>query len=146
MRELGITLIEPDDEPPQPTGRAARRLRQLEHGLAAVAAFRDREGHVHIRQRDTVTVDGEEFKIGQWLKNLRKRWDTLPPSISKPSLPPDSPATCSRRPRTPPPMSEPPNPSWPGGPYPIRPNWLSPVTDFVPASPTNAHDTNWYRL
>ena len=80
VRELGVTLIEPaEDEPPQPTGRAARQQRQLDKGLAAVTAFRDREGHVHIRQRDTVTVDGEEYKVGQWLKNLRKRWDTLPP-------------------------------------------------------------------
>ncbi|MEU7072984.1 Helicase associated domain protein [Streptomyces narbonensis] len=78
VRELGITLTEPADEPPQPTGRAARQQRQLELGLAAVAAFRDREGHLHIRQRDTVTVDGEEYKVGQWLKNLRKRWDELP--------------------------------------------------------------------
>ncbi|WP_327740465.1 Helicase associated domain protein (plasmid) [Streptomyces nojiriensis] len=77
--ELGITLIESDDEPPQLTGRAARQQRQLEQGLAAVAAFSEREGHVGISQRDTVTVDGEEFKVGQWLKNLRKRWDTLPP-------------------------------------------------------------------
>ncbi|MGQ4404433.1 Helicase associated domain protein, partial [Streptomyces hayashii] len=53
--------------------------RQLNQGLAAVAAFRDREGHLLIHQRDTVTVDGEEFKVGQWLKNLRKRWDKLPP-------------------------------------------------------------------
>ncbi|MFI6113216.1 Helicase associated domain protein [Kitasatospora sp. NPDC051164] len=79
VSELGITLIEPDDEPPQPTGRAARQQRQLNQGLAAVAAFRDREGHVLIHQRDTVTVDGEEFKVGQWLKNLRRRWDSLPP-------------------------------------------------------------------
>ncbi|WP_331728980.1 Helicase associated domain protein (plasmid) [Streptomyces avidinii] len=77
--ELGISLIELDDEPPQPTGRGARQQRQLDQGLAAVAAFRGREGHVNIRQRDTVTVDGEEVKVGQWLKNLRKRWDTLPP-------------------------------------------------------------------
>ncbi|MEU0222445.1 hypothetical protein ABZ281_48905, partial [Streptomyces sp. NPDC006265] len=35
--------------------------------------------HVHIHQRDTVTVDGEEIKVGQWLKNLRRRWDSLPP-------------------------------------------------------------------
>ncbi|WP_416963835.1 Helicase associated domain protein [Streptomyces sp. Agncl-13] len=79
VSELGITLIEPDEEPPQPTGRAARQQRQLNQGLAAVAAFRDREGHVLIHQRDTVTVDGEEFKVGQWLKNLRRRWDSLPP-------------------------------------------------------------------
>ncbi|NBM19777.1 helicase associated domain-containing protein, partial [Streptomyces sp. GC420] len=80
VRELGITLIEPAAaEPPQPTGRAARQQRQLEQGLAAVAAFRDREGHLHIRQRDTITLDGEEYKVGQWLKNLRKRWDELPP-------------------------------------------------------------------
>lgn len=80
VRELGITLIEPaDNEPPQPTGRAARQQRQLEQGLAAVAAFRDREGHLNIRQRDTVTLNGEEYKVGQWLKNLRKRWDKLPP-------------------------------------------------------------------
>ncbi|MBT1186766.1 DEAD/DEAH box helicase family protein [Streptomyces sp. CJ_13] len=77
--ELGITLIEPAEEEPPPTGRAARQQRQLDQGLAAVAAFRDREGHVNIRQRDTVTVDGEEVKVGQWIKNLRKRWDTLPP-------------------------------------------------------------------
>nr|WP_024126847.1 DEAD/DEAH box helicase [Streptomyces sp. F2]AHE39611.1 Helicase [Streptomyces sp. F2] len=80
VRELGITLIEPaDNEPPQPTGRAARQQRQLEQGLAAVAAFRDREGHLNIRQRDTVTLNGEEYMVGQWLKNLRKRWDKLPP-------------------------------------------------------------------
>jgi len=79
VSELGITLIEPDDEPAQPTGRAARQQRQLNQGLAAVAAFRDREGHVHIHQRDTVNVDGEEIKVGQWLKNLRRRWDSLPP-------------------------------------------------------------------
>ncbi|MEU6350092.1 Helicase associated domain protein [Streptomyces sp. NPDC047072] len=79
VRDLGITLIEPpEDEAPQPTGRAARQQRQLEQGLAAVAAFRAREGHVHIRQRDTVTVDGTEVKVGQWLNNLRKRWDALP--------------------------------------------------------------------
>uniref|UniRef100_UPI000ABCA28F Helicase associated domain protein n=1 Tax=Streptomyces graminilatus TaxID=1464070 RepID=UPI000ABCA28F len=64
--------------PPQPAGRAARQKRQLDHGLAAVEAFRAREGHLDIRQRDTVTLDGEEFKVGQWLNNLRKRWDTLP--------------------------------------------------------------------
>lgn len=79
VRELGITLIEPADESPPPTGRAARQQRQLDQGLAAVAAFRAREGHLHIRQRDTVTLDGEEYKVGQWLKNLRKRWDELPP-------------------------------------------------------------------
>ncbi|MCL3998989.1 DEAD/DEAH box helicase, partial [Streptomyces lavenduligriseus] len=80
VRELGITLIEPaEDEPQQPTGRAARQQRQLEQGLAAVAAFHDREGHLHIRQRDTITLNGEEYKVGQWLKNLRKRWDDLPP-------------------------------------------------------------------
>ncbi|MFD8727775.1 Helicase associated domain protein [Streptomyces sp. NPDC059611] len=78
VAELGITLIEPGEEEPQLTGRAARQRRQLDQGLAAVVAFRDREGHVHIRQRDTVTVNGEEVKIGQWLKNLRNRWDTLP--------------------------------------------------------------------
>lgn len=79
VRELGITLIEPaQDEPPQPTGRAARQQRQLEKGLAAVEAFRAREGHVHIRQRDTVIIDGAEFKVGQWYNNLRKRWDSLP--------------------------------------------------------------------
>ncbi|MFE9121346.1 Helicase associated domain protein [Streptomyces sp. NPDC007172] len=78
--ELGITLIEPaEDEPPQPTGRAARQQRQFDQGLAAVAAFRDREGHLNIRQRDTVTLNGEEYKVGQWLKNLRKRWNELPP-------------------------------------------------------------------
>ncbi|MFI6688082.1 Helicase associated domain protein [Streptomyces sp. NPDC050485] len=76
---LGITPVElAEDEPPQPTGRAARQQRQLEAGLAAVEAFRAREGHVHIRQRDTVTIGGEEHKVGQWLTNLRKRWDTLP--------------------------------------------------------------------
>ncbi|MFE0776997.1 Helicase associated domain protein [Streptomyces sp. NPDC058861] len=80
VRDLGITLIESaEDEPPQPTGRAARQQRQLEQGLAAVTAFRDREGHLHIRQRDTVTLNGAEYKVGQWLKNLRKRWDELPP-------------------------------------------------------------------
>jgi superfamily II DNA or RNA helicase len=79
VRDLRITLIEPtEDEAPQPTGRAVRQQRQLEQGLVAVAAFRAREGHVHIRQRDTVTIDGEEIKVGQWLNNLRKRWDTLP--------------------------------------------------------------------
>jgi superfamily II DNA or RNA helicase len=77
---LGITLIEPvEDEPPQPTGRAARQQRQLDQGLAAVAAFHDREGHLHIRQRDTITLGDAEFKVGQWLKNLRRRWDELPP-------------------------------------------------------------------
>ncbi|MFD8947586.1 Helicase associated domain protein [Streptomyces xanthophaeus] len=76
---LGISLIELDDEPPQPTGRAGRQQRQLEEGLAAVAAFRDREGHVHISQRDTVTVDGQEVKVGMWLRNLRRRWDSLSP-------------------------------------------------------------------
>ncbi|MFJ4151882.1 Helicase associated domain protein, partial [Streptomyces galbus] len=80
VRGLGITLIEPvEDEPPQLTGRAARQQRQLEQGLAAVAAFRDREGHANIRQRDTVTLAGKEYKVGLWLKNLRKRWDTLTP-------------------------------------------------------------------
>ncbi|MET9118840.1 Helicase associated domain protein [Streptomyces longwoodensis] len=80
VRGLGITLIElAEDGVPQPTGRAARQLRQLEQGLAAVAAFRDREGHTHIRQRDTVILAGAEYKVGLWLKNLRKRWDTLPP-------------------------------------------------------------------
>ncbi|MGW1159339.1 Helicase associated domain protein [Streptomyces sp. NPDC002519] len=79
VRELGITLIEPPaDEPPLPTGRAARQQRQLENGLAAVEAFRAREGHLHIRQRDTVVLDGAEFKVGQWVNNLRKRWDSLP--------------------------------------------------------------------
>ncbi|MEU5117166.1 hypothetical protein AB0G64_37525 [Streptomyces longwoodensis] len=73
-------MTEPaEDGAPQPTGRAARQQRQLEQGLAAVAAFRDREGHLHIRQRDTVTLDGAEYKVGLWLKNLRKRWDILPP-------------------------------------------------------------------
>ncbi|MEU5958247.1 Helicase associated domain protein [Streptomyces sp. NPDC047525] len=79
VRDLGITLIEPVEEPRQPLGRAARQQRQLENGLAAVDVFRTREGHVHIRQRDTVLVNGEEFKVGQWLNNLRKRWDSLPP-------------------------------------------------------------------
>ncbi|MFD6967426.1 Helicase associated domain protein [Streptomyces sp. NPDC059949] len=79
VRALGITLIEgAEDEPPQPTGRAARQQRLLEQGLTAVEAFRAREGHVHIRQRDTVTVDGQQHKVGQWLNNLRKRWDSLP--------------------------------------------------------------------
>ncbi|TGB05596.1 DEAD/DEAH box helicase [Streptomyces sp. MZ04] len=79
VTELGITPIElPEDEPPQLTGRAARQQRQFENGLTAVEAFRAREGHVHIRQRDTVIVDGEEHKVGQWLNNLRKRWDALP--------------------------------------------------------------------
>ncbi|MGW0885700.1 hypothetical protein [Streptomyces sp. NPDC002671] len=79
VRELGISLIEPaEDQPPQPTGRAARQQRQLNKGLAAVEAFRNSEGHVHIRQRDTVIINGEEFKVGQWLNNLRKRWHTLP--------------------------------------------------------------------
>ncbi|MGW7197329.1 Helicase associated domain protein [Streptomyces chryseus] len=79
VRELGITLIDDaKDALPQPTGRAARQQRQLEQGLAAVEAFRAREGHVRIRQRDTVTVAGEQHKVGQWLNNLRKRWDTLP--------------------------------------------------------------------
>ncbi|WP_241678969.1 DEAD/DEAH box helicase [Streptomyces lasalocidi] len=80
VRELGITLIEPaEDGAPKPAGRAARQQRQLEQGLAAVAAFRDREGHINIRQRDTVILAGAEYKVGQWLRNLRKRWDTLPP-------------------------------------------------------------------
>jgi hypothetical protein len=26
----------------------------------------------------TVVHEGEEIKVGQWLNNLRKRWDTLP--------------------------------------------------------------------
>ncbi|MEU0957831.1 hypothetical protein ABZ353_36740 [Streptomyces niveus] len=79
VRDIGIILVEPaENEPPRPTRRAARQQRQLEQGLAAVAAFRAREGHVHIRQRDTVTVDGEQHEVGQWLNNLRKRWDTLP--------------------------------------------------------------------
>ncbi|MFD0501627.1 helicase associated domain-containing protein [Streptomyces rhizosphaericus] len=79
VRELGITLIEPPaNESPPPTGRAARQLRQLEKGLAAVEAFRAREGHLRIRQRDTVVLDGAEFKVGQWVNNLRKRWDSLP--------------------------------------------------------------------
>ncbi|RLU82555.1 helicase [Streptomyces griseocarneus] len=80
VTELGITPLAPaEDEPPQPTGRAGRQQRQLETGLAGVEAFRAREGHVHIRQRDTVTLNGEDYKVGQWLNNLRKRWDTLPP-------------------------------------------------------------------
>ncbi|WP_424892193.1 Helicase associated domain protein [Streptomyces sp. XH2] len=79
IAELGITPTEPaPDEPPQPAGRAARQQRQLDKGLAGVEAFRAREGHVHIRQRDTVLLDGEVYKVGQWLNNLRKRWDTLP--------------------------------------------------------------------
>ncbi|WNI20022.1 DEAD/DEAH box helicase [Actinacidiphila sp. ITFR-21] len=79
VAELGITPFDPaEPATPQLTGRAARQQRQLDHGLAAVEIFRAREGHIHIRQRDTVTVDGEEFKIGQWLNNLRKRWDDLP--------------------------------------------------------------------
>ncbi|MFI5987734.1 Helicase associated domain protein [Streptomyces sp. NPDC051555] len=79
VTELGITPVEPAaDEAPQPAGRAARQQRQFEAGINAVEAFRAREGHVHIRQRDTVTVDGAEHKVGQWLNNLRKRWDTLP--------------------------------------------------------------------
>jgi len=78
VTELGITPLEPVQSPPQLIGRAARQQRQLKKGLAAVEAFRAREGHLHIRQRDTVTLDGEEFKVGQWYNNLRKRWDTLP--------------------------------------------------------------------
>lgn len=75
VTDLGITPL--PAEKPNLTGRAARQQRQFEKGLAAVEAFRAREGHIHIRQRDTVVHAGEEIKVGQWLTNLRKRWDTL---------------------------------------------------------------------
>jgi len=74
---IAISPIELTPTTPVPSGRTARAQRQLDEGLAAVAAFRDREGHTNIRQRDTVQVQGQDVKVGQFVNNLRRRWDTL---------------------------------------------------------------------
>ena len=80
LQEIGITPAPPAEAVPQPTGHQARQLRQLKHGLAAVEAFRAEHGpEAPIRQRATVEMDGEVVRVGQFINNLRKRWDRLTP-------------------------------------------------------------------
>ncbi|MCG7522879.1 Helicase associated domain protein [Streptomyces sp. OfavH-34-F] len=80
LLQIGIAAVEPVQAALAPTGRQLRQQRQLDDGLAAVAAFRAQHGHdVPIRQRDTVVIDGEVVRVGQFINNLRKRLDRLTP-------------------------------------------------------------------
>ncbi|MCM2430978.1 Helicase associated domain protein [Streptomyces sp. RKAG337] len=79
LTQIGVTAVDVVEPEAAPTGRQLRQQQQLDHGLAAVAVFRAQHGDVPIRQRDTVLVDGEEVKVGQFINNLRKRLDRLTP-------------------------------------------------------------------
>ena len=47
---------------------------QWERGFAAFAAFVEREGHADVPSSH---VEGEDFKLGRWLRTQRKRYQAL---------------------------------------------------------------------
>ena len=70
---------------PGPSASAARedrmpkRERAFRRGLAAAAAFREREGHLNVPQRHIEQIEGDPVRLGQWLSNLRRRRSGLSP-------------------------------------------------------------------
>ncbi|WSM02653.1 helicase associated domain-containing protein [Streptomyces sp. NBC_01718] len=61
---------------PEADGLSARD-RNFHRGLAAAQAFRAREGHLDVPQRHVEDLDTEPVRLGQWISNIRRRWDRL---------------------------------------------------------------------
>ncbi|MFD7756035.1 helicase associated domain-containing protein [Streptomyces sp. NPDC059757] len=69
---------------PEPDGLSARD-RAFHRGLAAARAFRAREGHLDVPQRHVEDLDAEPVRLGQWISNIRRRWDHLTSDRRRPS-------------------------------------------------------------
>ncbi|MGW3745867.1 helicase associated domain-containing protein [Streptomyces sp. NPDC005146] len=72
---MGLTPGTPARQP-KPDGLSARD-RNFHRGLAAAQAFPAREGHLDVSQRHVEDLDTEPVRLGQWISNIRRRWDHL---------------------------------------------------------------------
>ncbi|MFD5620534.1 Helicase associated domain protein [Streptomyces yangpuensis] len=80
LGQLNPAVGEPDPKTTVPPGRRSRgRDDNFQQGLAALGRFRAREGHIRVPQRHTEELSSGDVRLGQWLSNLRRRWDRLPP-------------------------------------------------------------------
>jgi superfamily II DNA or RNA helicase len=65
------------------TSRLARSPGAREHnfqqGLEALEQFHAREGHLNVPQRHVEELGSGAVRLGQWLSNIRRRWDRLAP-------------------------------------------------------------------
>ncbi|MFD4231354.1 Helicase associated domain protein [Streptomyces sp. NPDC058545] len=75
LSHLGLTQGMPARQR-KPDGLSARD-RNFHCGLAAAQAFRAREGHLDVPQRHVEDLDTEPVRLGQWISNIRRRWDHL---------------------------------------------------------------------
>ncbi|MFG2432587.1 Helicase associated domain protein [Streptomyces sp. NPDC048590] len=55
------------------------REHNFQQGLEALAQFHAREGHVDVPQRHIEQLHSAAVRLGQWLSNIRRRWDRLAP-------------------------------------------------------------------
>ncbi|WP_329111972.1 helicase associated domain-containing protein [Streptomyces sp. NBC_01353] len=55
------------------------RERNFQQGLEALGQFHAREGHLHVPQRHIEELSSGAVRLGQWLSNIRRRWDRLTP-------------------------------------------------------------------
>ncbi|MFJ1618441.1 Helicase associated domain protein [Streptomyces sp. NPDC088251] len=75
LTHLGLPQGMPARQP-KPDGISARD-RAFHRGLAAAKAFRAREGHLDVPQRHIEALGPEPVRLGQWVSNIRRRWDRL---------------------------------------------------------------------
>ncbi|MGW1094161.1 Helicase associated domain protein [Streptomyces sp. NPDC002455] len=55
------------------------REHNFQQGLEALAQFHAREGHFDVPQRHIEQLHSAAVRLGQWLSNIRRRWDRLAP-------------------------------------------------------------------
>jgi hypothetical protein len=77
LQQLGITPIAP--EPKTPTKPSTAPVSAFEKGIAALAQYKIREGHVTVPRGHVERLeDGTEVRLGVWRSNMRSRRDSLP--------------------------------------------------------------------
>ncbi|MFF9150436.1 Helicase associated domain protein [Streptomyces sp. NPDC014861] len=63
-----------------PSGRpSGGRDRAFQQGITALRQFYAREGHSRVPQRHTEELPSGSVRLGQWISNIRRRWDRLTP-------------------------------------------------------------------
>ncbi|MET9438060.1 Helicase associated domain protein [Streptomyces sp. NPDC006551] len=98
LQDLGLHTTTP------PSGQQlslSARERSLQRGLEAAAAFLAREGHLKVPQRHIEQLATGPVRLGQWLTNIRRRWDRLPPehrrTLTRLGIQPPTPGPGSNR-------------------------------------------------
>ncbi|MEU3693184.1 DEAD/DEAH box helicase [Streptomyces narbonensis] len=78
LARLNASASEPDIALP-PKHRLGARERSFQQGLEALGQFHAREGHLNVPQRHIEELPSGAVRLGQWLSNIRRRWDQLVP-------------------------------------------------------------------